>query len=150
MSVGFGIDLDEVRRVIDASEVLVVRFMITDRRLLVDARTNDECGPLMKVVPPAANAQERFRSLKVMRPRFRSPERILTFEWPRHARALSEAGLWEHMAHRLVALGWPDTPSQCDEAYVQLLAEELRVELAAVRGGEGFHTVWPPDAVSDD
>ena len=150
MSVGFGIDIDEVRRVIDAAEVLVVRFALTDRRLLVDTRTNDECGPLMKVVPPAANAQERFRSLKVMRPRFRSPERIMTFAWPRHARALGEAGLWDHMAHRVVALGWPDTASQCDEAFAQLLAEEQRVELAAIRGGEGFQTLWPADATSHE
>ena len=68
MSVGFGIDLDEVRRVIDAAEVLIVRFALTERRLLVDRRTDDRFGPLVKVVPPAANAQERFRSLKVMRP----------------------------------------------------------------------------------
>lgn len=150
MSVGFGIDLDEVRRVIDAAEVLVVRFAITDRRLLIDSRTSDECGPLISVVPPAANAQERFRSLKVMRPRFRSPERILTFEWPRHARALGESGLWEHMARRLVALGWPDTARQCDEAYRQLLDEEQRVEIAAIRGDEGFQTLWPVGAPSDD
>ena len=85
-----------------------------------------------------------------MRPRFRSPERILTFEWPRHARALGEAGLWEHMARRLAALGWPDTARQCDEAYRQLLDEERRVEIAAIRGDEGFQTQWPAGAPSDD
>jgi hypothetical protein len=150
MSVGFGIDIDEVRRVIDAAEVLVVRFAITDRRLLVDSRTNEECGPLIKLVPPAANAQERFRSLKVMRPRFRSPERILTFEWPRHARALAEAGLWDHMAHRLAALGWPDAANQCDEAYAQLIEAEQQVEAAAILGGEGFQTIWPAQATADE
>lgn len=149
MSVGFGIDLDEVRRVIDAADVLVVRFVLTDRRLLVDARTNDECGPLVGVVPPAANAQERFRSLKVMRPRFRSPERILTFEWPRHARALAEAGLWAHIARRLVALGWPETATQCDEAFCQLVEAERLVEVAAIRGDEGFQTLWPTGATAD-
>lgn len=143
MSVGFGIDLDEVRRVVDAAEVLIVRFAVTDRRLLVDRRTNEHCGPLVKVVPPAANAQERFRNLKVMRPSFRSPERILTFEWPRHARALAEAGLWEHMAHRLVELGWPETAAQCDEAFQQLVEEEHVVEVAAIRGSEGYQTIWP-------
>lgn len=150
MNVGYGIDLDEVRRVIDAAEVLVVRFAITDRRLLVDTRTSEQCGPLVKVVPPAANAQERFRSLKVMRPRFRSPERILTFEWPRHARALSEAGLWDHMARRLVELGWPDTAGQCDEAYGQLVAEERAVEVAAINGAEAFQTLWPAAATADE
>ena len=150
MNVGFGIDIDEVRRVIDAAEVLVVRFAITDRRLLVDSRTNDECGPLIKVVPPAANAQERFRSLKILRPRFRSPERILTFEWPRHARALAEAGLWDHMARRLVALGFADTAGQCDDAYRQLVGEERIVEAAAILGAEGFQTLWPADATADE
>ena len=105
--------------------------------------------PLVGVVPPAANAQERFRSLKVMRPRFRSPERILTFEWPRHARALAEAGLWEHIARRLVALGWPETASQCDEAFCQLVEAERLVEVAAIRGGEGFQTLWPAGATAD-
>jgi hypothetical protein len=150
MSVGFGIDLDEVRRVIDAAEVLVVRFAITDRRLLIDSRTTDEFGPLIKVVPPAANAEERFRSLKVMRPRFRSPERILKFEWPRHACSLAEAGLWDHMARRLVTLGWPETASQCDEAYTQLVEEERLVEVAAIRGGEGFQTLWPVGETADE
>ena len=150
MSVGFGIDLDEVRRVIDAAEVLVVRFAVTDRRLLIDTRTNDEFGPLIKVVPPAANAEERFRTLKVMRPRFRVPERILTFEWPRHARALAEAGLWDHVARRLVALGWPDTAGQCDEAYRQIIEEERKVEVAAIRGSEGFQTLWPAGATADE
>ena len=151
MNVGYGIDLDEVRRVIDAAEVLVVRFGVTDRRLLIDARTNDQFGPMIKVVPPAANAEERFRSLKVMRPRFRSPERILTFEWPRHAR-----GSWrnpasgEHIARRLVALGWPETASQCDEAFSQLVEEERLVEVAAIRGSEGFQTLWPATAAAHD
>ena len=146
MSVGFGIDLDEVRRVIDAAEVLIVRFRLTDRRLLVDRRADDRFGPLVKVVPPAANAQERFRSLKVMRPTFRSPERILTFEWPRHARSLAEAGLWDHMARKLVEMGWPETAALCDEAFRQIVEEERQVEIAAIRGGEGYQTLWPATA----
>src|SRR5213082_1727872 len=121
MGVDFGIDLDEVRRVVDAAEVLIVRLSVTDRRLLVDARSHDDYGPMIQVVPPAASAEERFRALKVLRPRFRSPERILTFQWPRHARALAEAGVWDHMARRLVALGYSDTAGQCDQAFADLL-----------------------------
>jgi hypothetical protein len=141
----FGIDLDEIRRVIDAAEVLVIRFSVTDRRLLIDARTNGEYGPLMKVVPPAASAEERFRSLKMLRPRFRVPERIMTFHWPRHARCLEESGVWQHLAHRVVALGRSGTAAQCDEAYRELIEEERKAEMAAIRGGEGFQTLWASD-----
>jgi len=142
----YGIDLDEVRRVIDAAEVLVVRFAITDRRLLIDVRTRDDEGPMIKVVPRAGSAQERFRSLKRLRPRFRVPERILTFGWPRHARALGESGVWDHLARRLVATGHSGVAARCDEAYEELLAQERLVEVAAVLGSEGFQTMWEAGA----
>ncbi|MHB8376447.1 MAG: hypothetical protein ACYDEB_05775 [Dehalococcoidia bacterium] len=142
MKADFGIDLDEVRRVIDAADVLVVRFSITNRRLLVDARTSADEGPMIKVVPQASSAEERFRSLKILRPRFRVPERILTFHWPRHCRSMQECGIWEHLARRLVALGFSGSAALCDAAFSEILAEERLAEVAAIRGGEGFQTLW--------
>ena len=146
----FGIDLDDVRRVIDTADVLVVRFVVTDRRLLVDARTSEEHGPMIRVVPRAGSVEERFRSLKMMRPRFRVPERILTFNWPRHARALAEAGIWEHLERRLVALGGPDAAAQCAEAFRELVEEERLIETSAIRGSDAFHTKWSSDGRADE
>lgn len=146
----FGIDLDDVRRVIDAADVLVVRFVITDRRLLVDARTSEGQGPMVRVVPRAGSVEERFRSLKMMRPRFRAPERILTFNWPRHARALAEAGVWDHLDRRLVGLGGEDAARQCAEAFRELVEEERRIEIAAIRGSDAFHTKWSRDGRADE
>jgi hypothetical protein len=138
----FGIDLDEVRRVIDAAEVLVIRFSITSRRLLVDSRSNADEGPMVRAVAPAGSAEERFRSLKMLRPRFRVPDRIMTFHWPRHCRAMVESGLWEHLAHKLVDAGRGDTAGQCDAALAEIIEEERLVEVAAIRGAEGFQTIW--------
>lgn len=142
MSIDFGIDLDEVRRVIDAAEVLVVRFSITDRRLLADTRTNDSDGPMVRVVPPVASGQERFKALRAMRPTFPPPERIMTFQWPRHARALVEAGMWEHLVQRAVAIGGPDTAAECERAIHELIEAERRSEIEAIRGSEAFKTLW--------
>jgi hypothetical protein len=143
MSAEFGIDLEEVRRVIDTADVLVVRFTITDRRLLVDSRTSETEGPLVRLVPPVASGEERFKALKMMRPRFRTPERILTFQWPRHACAMAEAGIWEHLVRKVSALG-VSAADQCAVAWRELLAEERKVEVAAIRGDAGFKTIWPP------
>lgn len=60
----YGLDLEEVARVIDAADVLVVRFAILDKRLLVDARTSESEGPMVAVVPKANSVEERFKSLK--------------------------------------------------------------------------------------
>jgi hypothetical protein len=142
MNTEFGIDLDEVRRVIDAADVLVVRFTITDRRLLVDCRTSDTEGPMVRVVPPVASGEERFKALKIMRPRFRTPERILTFQWPRHAVALAEAGVWDHLVRKVTGIR-AGAAEQCSAAWHELLGEERKTEVAAVRGDEGFKTIWP-------
>lgn len=150
MAVEFGIDLDEVRRVIDAAEVLIVRFSVTDRRLLIDMRTNEEAGPMIRVVPKATSVEDRFRAIKVLRPRFHVPHRIMAFHWPRHARAMAEAGIWDHIARRMVENGGDGTARECDEAFLQLCDEERRIEIAAITGGEGFQTLWPAGAVNDE
>jgi hypothetical protein len=122
--------------------VLVVRFAVTDRRLLVDTRTNDTEGPMIKVVPPVTSAEERFKAHKIMRPRFRSPQKILTFQWPRHARAMVEAGLWEYITRRLTSAANGAVSAQCEEALRDLLLAERAVEIAAIQGAEGFKTIW--------
>ena len=143
----FGIDLEEVRRVIDAAEVLVIRFSLMSRRLLIDTRTSDTEGPMVRAVPGASSAEERFRSMKVLRPHFRVPERILTFHWPRHCRAMTEAGIWDYIARRVVALGWSDTAGQCDAAFAAIVEDERRFERAAILGAEGFQTIWEAEHV---
>lgn len=133
---------------IDDAEVLVVRFSVTDRRLFFDTRSNEHAGPMIKVVPPAASAEERFKAIKMLRPRFRVPLRVVTFQWPRHARAMDDAGIRDHIARRIVAAG--GSADDCDRAFAELVEEERKVEVEAVRGGPGFQTLWPPEPPADD
>jgi hypothetical protein len=58
--------------------------------------------------------------------------------------------MWDHIVRKLVAIGDESGIAQCDEAYRQLLAEERKVELNAVLGGEGFQTLWPVGTAADD
>jgi len=50
MNDDYGVDLDEVYKVIEAADVLVVRFQIIQQRLLVDFRTKAGIGPFAAVV----------------------------------------------------------------------------------------------------
>lgn len=142
----FGIDLQEVLEVIDSAEVLVVRFALIDKRLLVDTRTSETEGPLITVVPRAASVEDRFRSLKRLRPRFPLPEKILSFTWPRQVETIQAAGVWQHLVERLQATGAADVEEQCAAAWQRLCQEEHREVLAAIRGAEGYQTLWerPP------
>ena len=66
----------------------------------------------------------------------------MTFLWPRHARSLVESGLWDYLAKRITAIGWPGVSADIDAAIRQLVEEERRAEIDAIRGGEGFKTLW--------
>lgn len=138
----YGLDIDEVTRVIDAAEVLVVRFAIVDKRLLIDSRTNENEGPLIALVPKAGSVEERFKSLKKLRPRFALPDRIMSFMWPRHIETFRISGLWEKIEARMVSLGGDEMAARCAEIFAQLAREEKSEVLSAIRGGEGYQSLW--------
>jgi len=138
----FGLDMDEVARVIDKAEVLVVRFAIVDKRLLIDARTNDTEGPLIAVVPKAGSVEERFKALKMLRPRFPLPDKIMSFMWPRHVDTFRSSGLSGRIESRLVSLGGDAMAAPCQQAFEELVREERTETFTAIRGGEGYQTIW--------
>ncbi len=138
----YGLDLDEVARVIDAAEVLVVRFAILDKRLLVDARTSDTEGPLITVVSKASSVEERFKALKQMRPRLPLPDRIMSFMWPRQMETFRASGLWEKIEGRMVSLGGEQMLDACKAVFAELEKEEKAEVVAAIRGGETYQSLW--------
>lgn len=142
MDADYGVDLDEIRRVVDEADVFIVRFEHFDRRLLVDARSADGDPPMIRIVPRVSSAAERYRNLQELRPKMSLPEQITVFSWPRQPRTMRDAGIWERIESRLVSLGGPDLSRECDVAFNELVAAERAEIASAIRGGEGFETLW--------
>jgi hypothetical protein len=142
----YGLDIDEVTKVIDSADVLVVRFALLDKRLLVDSRTSEQEGPIITLVPRASSVEERFKSLKKLRPRFPLPEKIMSFMWPRHVETLRNSGLWEKIEQRLISLGGEPMTESCEKVYGELMNEEKHEVLEAVRGGPGYQSLWERDS----
>lgn len=142
MDADYGVDLDEIRRVVDEAEVFIVRFDHFDRRLLVDARSADGDPPLIRIVSRVSSAAERYRNLQELRPNMPLPEQITVFSWPRQPRTMRDAGIWERIESRLVSLGGPDLERECEVAFNELVAAERAEIASAILGGEGFETLW--------
>lgn len=142
----YGLDIDEVTKVIDSADVLVVRFALLDKRLLVDSRTSEREGPIITLVPRATSVEERFKSLKKLRPRFPLPEKIMSFMWPRHVETLRNSGLWDKIEQRLTSLGGEPMTESCEKVYGELMNEEKHEVLEAVRGGSGYQSLWERDS----
>lgn len=132
---------DEILRTVETAEVMTFRFVIVNQRLLIDARTNEIDGPLIKIVPRARSVEERFRSLKQLRPRFRVPDKIAAIWWPKYVQSLRTSGVWDVLACRISRLGFPQAVQQCEEVYHEL----VRLEQEQIRNaitGEGYQALW--------
>jgi hypothetical protein len=142
MSDDYGVDLDEVFKLIDTADVLVVRFHIVQKRLLVDFRTKPGVGPFAAVVPRAESVEDRFRSIKRLRPEFGFPEKVSAFPWPRTIPVLLSSGVWERLSDRLIALGGEAAADLCARVMAELLQEERKEVTGAIRGADHYQTLW--------
>ncbi|HEY5625247.1 MAG TPA: hypothetical protein VIT93_02035, partial [Dehalococcoidia bacterium] len=105
-------------------------------------RTNDNDGPLIAVVDKAGSVEERFKSLKKLRPRFSLPEKIMSFMWPRHIDTFRRSGLAQRITDRLVSLGGEGMIPHAEKAFEELAGREKREVATAIRGGESYQTLW--------
>jgi hypothetical protein len=142
MADDFGVDLEEVYRVIDSAEVLVVRFHLIGKRLLIDFRKKDAIPPFIALVPRAESIEDRFRSIKRLRPGLPFPEKLLSFQWPRSIGLFLESGAWERIVDRLIAIGDDSIRLACGHVVEDLRSEERSEVFGAIRGAEHYQTLW--------
>ena len=141
MDQDFGIDVSEVLEVVQTAEVFVVWFPTFDRRLLVDARVSGGDAPLIRVVDRVRNAEERFRELRRLRPRYPAPDRIVAFQWPRSVGVMVAAGVWSSIEERATSLG--AAGSTCEAVLAELQLEERLEQQRAILGeGPSYRTLW--------
>ena len=144
----YRIDVSEVNRNIDVADVIALYFPLLRKTLLMDMRTNDVDGPLIKVVPMANTPEERFQSLLKMRPRFGRPDSITIIPWPKYAASLVDLGIWDHIVRRYAEAGSPQNVRECDRCYAQVTKLE-REELRRAITGEQYETIWGERGVAE-
>ncbi len=137
----FHLDYDEIIKTVRTAEVITFRFVIVNQRLLVDNRFSEIDPPLVKLVPRATSVEERFRSLKQLRPRFRLPEKISAIWWPKFVESLVRRGIWDAILQRIVEAGFAEAARECGGVLEELRALE-RQEIRNALVTEGYQSLW--------
>jgi hypothetical protein len=138
----YQLDFDQIFNTIRTSEVVAFRFVTVPMRLLIDNRSNEVDPPMVKLVPRVVSAEERFKSLKMLRPRFKLPNKISAIWWPRYVASLEETGVWDALVKRIADAGFNEAAAECASVLDELKRME-REELANAIAGEGYRTLWP-------
>ncbi|MBI2761002.1 MAG: hypothetical protein HYX51_06210 [Chloroflexi bacterium] len=141
MDQDFHLDVDEVRRSIDAAEVIALYFPYFRKTLLLDTRSTRVDPPMARVVDMVRSAEERLETLRRLRPRFARPKAIILVPWPRFVSSVKQSGVWQIVVERLVSAGDPDAEVALERCYRELLREE-RAELRRAVTGDGYQTMW--------
>jgi hypothetical protein len=145
---GVVIDIDSIEGAVREADVIVVGFEFWPERLLIDLRpdTRHDTPPLIEIVDPLAGVQERTIWLNARRPGIEPPEQFLFFTWPHSVAFLGASPLPGGVTRRIQG----DQGIDVSEAVADVLEELARIEqqetLAALRGGEGYETVWSASA----
>ncbi len=134
-------NLDEILSSIDKAEVLSLFFPRFRKSMIIDVRSNDTDGPMLRIMPMVASPQERMRNIRRLRPSFPRLRDLTLIAWPRYVESLIQMGVWDRILARLRALGYSDAIVVCDRLIVELRQLE-QAELAAVVQGENYHTIW--------
>jgi hypothetical protein len=139
---GFDLDIDAVRENVAEAEVVTLYFPFLRRTLLVDTRSTDSVGPLVRVVPVARNSAERFESVQRLRPELPKPESITMIPWRRRVGSLQAAGVWDLLLARLSESGDGGSLAAARRCLGALTTLEAREFGDAIRG-EHYQTLWP-------
>ena len=144
----YRIDVSEVNRNLDVAEVVALYFPMLRKTLLMDVRTNEVDGPMIRVVPMAKTPEERFQSLLKMRPRFGKPDSITIIPWPKFVQSLAEFGIWDHIVRSYADLGSPKMVRECEKCFAQLRKFESDEVRNAITG-ENYETIWGARGIAE-
>lgn len=149
MDSDYRIDFAEVYRAIDHGEIIALFFPLLRKTLLMDTRTTSLDAPLIKVVPMAASAEERYRELVRMRPRLPKPESVNIVPWPKLVGSLERTGVWDRIVRRYIDIGPPEIVRQCEQG-IEELREFEREEIRNAITGENYETLWDVDGTCEE
>lgn len=141
MDSDFRVDLDEIMNNLNTAQVVAIYFPILGKTLLLDRRIDPVEGPLVKVVPMAGSVEERFRSLRRLRPGLPIPKSIAIIPWPKYVASLRRLGIWDRIVERFCKDKQPQAVEACQGAYEEISRLE-REELRDAIAGKRFHSLW--------
>lgn len=141
---GLAVDLDAAEEAVSEADVMVIGFDFMADRLLLDLREDSHrhTPPLIEIVEPLNSAQERAVWLSARRPSVSPPERFVFFVWPHTIEYLEASPVLDGVARRIDADHGLDMRVELDAAARELRRRERHHTLSAVRGHEGFETLW--------
>ena len=140
----FVLDIEDVIESVERAEVMSLFFPTFGKAVVIDTRSTDTQGPMVRIMPMVASPQERLRSLRRLRPGFPRVRGLTVVPWPRYVDSLVTLGVWDRVVQRFAKAGQDGSVAECEGILSELRMLE-KAELSAVVQGDNYHTLWSAD-----
>lgn len=144
----FELDVNELLIDIREAEVLSIFFPMFRKSLVMDLRSMEHSGPMVKIMPMVASPQERMRAIRRLRPGFPRRHSLSVFGWSRYVESLEAHGIWDQLTTQLGEAGHP-SPDDLMSSVMEELRRLEKAELARVVMGQNYHTIWTSQHAPD-
>ena len=144
----FELDVNAILIDISEAEVVSIFFPMFRKSLVVDLRSTEHSGPIVKIMPMVASPQERLRAIRRLRPGFPRRHSLSVIGWPRYVESLETLGIWQQMIDQLGTAGHPSPGENMSQVFEELRRLE-KAELARVVMGQNYHTIWTSQRAPD-
>lgn len=144
---GLALDIEALVAAASETDVLVIGFDFVVERVVIDFRADSRGRslPLLELAEPMADAEERAAWLADRRPALGAPERFLFFVWPHSIGTLTKSPVAERILTRLQDEHGLDFRPALARIATALRQAERAEQVAAIRGVDGFETIWSRD-----
>ena len=137
----FELDVDEILTDLKDADVVSLFFPMFRKSLVLDLRSTENSGPMVKIMPMVASPQERMRAIRRLRPGFPRRHSLSVVAWPRYVDSLQTHGIWQRLVERIERAGHKQAAEDMDKALQELRRQE-KAEMARVVMGDNYHTIW--------
>ncbi len=144
---GLALDIEALVAAASETDVLVIGFDFMAERVVIDFRADSRGRslPLLELAEPMADARERVAWLADRRPALAPPEQFLFFVWPYSIGMLTKSLVADRILNRLQEEHGIDYRPVLARIATGLRQAERTEQIAAIRGAEGFETIWSRD-----
>ena len=134
-------NIEEVFENVDQAEVISISFLTFGRAVVIDTRSNDADGPMLRIMPIVSSPRERVRTLRRLRSGFPRVRNLTVIPWPGYLESLVALGIWDRIQNRFEHEGDDRSAEACDTILGELRGLEKAEMVAAIRG-DNYDTLW--------
>jgi len=134
-------NIEEVFENVDQAEVISVSFPTFGKAVVIDTRSNETDGPMLRIMPIVSSPRERVRTLRRLRAGFPRVRNLTVIPWPGYVESLVALGIWDRIQNRFEHQGDDKSAEACQTILTDLRGLE-KVEMAAAIRGDNYDTLW--------